>query len=168
MILAFGDSLTYGFGVAHNLSYPKHIENKTDFKVINAGVNGEYSHSGLERLSKLLNKHKPHTVILCHGANDILNRLPSSRLKGNLLAMIDLIKESAAKILFVGVPDYYHYSFDTHAIYKEVANETNVIFIDNVLTTIASDSSLRNDDVHPNHRGYELMADTFIKILKID
>ena len=145
MILAFGDSLTYGFGVAHNLSYPKHIENKTDFKVINAGVNGEYSHSGLERLSKLLNIHKPHTVILCHGANDILNRLPSSRLKGNLLAMIDLIKESAAKILFVGVPDYYHYSFDTHAIYNEVANETNVIFIDDVFIRVIKMGYLIHD-----------------------
>jgi len=166
VILAFGDSLTYGYGAGYEYSYPKQIEKKTALKVINAGVNGELSSEGLLRLPKLLEK-KPDLVILCHGGNDILQKLPSQELKKNLLSMIKLIKQSGAEVLLVGVPDFNILSFTTQDIYSEVADETNVMFEDEVLTHIQLHRSLKSDYVHPNEKGYEMMADTFIEILKL-
>ena len=164
MILAFGDSLTNGFGVRNAHSYPAQINKKTDFTIVNAGVDGEFSFQGLQRLWHFL-EEKPETVILCHGANDILTRRSTTNLKNNLLSMVQLIKQSGAKTLLIGVPDYYTNDFNTHHLYKEIANETGVLLEDKVLTQIQKNSSLRNDDVHPNEQGYELMADTFLSIL---
>ena len=168
VVLAFGDSLTYGFGAKYDLSYPKHMERKTGLTIINAGVNGEFSSEGLIRLPNLLEEHNPDVVILCHGGNDILNKLSSSELKSNLLSMIKLIKQNDIEVLLIGVPDFSLFSFDTHDIYKEVADETNVLFEDDVLTDIELDRSLKSDYVHPNEKGYEMMADAFIKILKVN
>ncbi len=166
VILAFGDSLTNGFGAGYEFSYPKYLEKKTGLKVINAGIDGEFTSEGLVRLPELL-LHKPNLVILCHGGNDILNKLPSDEMKNNLLAMVELIKESGAEVLLVGVPDFSLFSFDTHVIYAEVADETDILFEDEVLTHIELNRSLKSDYVHPNEKGYEMMADAFIKILKI-
>ena len=167
VILAFGDSLTYGFGAETAFSYPKFMEQKTGLKIINAGVNGELTHEGLLRLPSLL-KHNPYLVILCHGGNDILNKVPSSQIKNNLLAMIKILKQRNIKVLLVGVPDFSLFGFATHGVYEEVADETDVLFESNVLTHIELNRSLKSDYVHPNAKGYEMMADTFIQLLKLD
>ena len=166
VILAFGDSLTNGFGAGYESSYPKYIERKIGLKVINAGIDGEFSSEGLSRLPELL-EHKPDLVILCHGGNDILNKLSAKELKENLLAMVTLIKNSGAKVLLVGVPNFSLFSFDTHEIYSEVADESDILLEDEVLTKIELDRSLKSDYVHPNEKGYEMMADTFIEVLKL-
>lgn len=165
LVLAFGDSLTYGFGVSKEFSYPSQMEKKSSYRVINAGINGELSSEGLLRLPSLLQKYKPEMVILCHGGNDILNKLPSTNLKNNLLAMIKLIENSGSKVLLVGVPDFSYLSFSTHDIYEEVADETDVVFEDEVLTEIESNRALKSDYVHPNAKGYEMMAEAFLKLL---
>ncbi|MDB2562723.1 GDSL-type esterase/lipase family protein [Sulfurimonas sp.] len=166
MILAFGDSLTYGFGAGSDFSYPKQMQNKTGLKIINAGINGEFSAEGLERLPMFL-EHKPELVILCHGGNDIINKLSTVELKENLLDMIQLIQDSGAKVLLIGVPNFGLFGFDTHEVYEEVADETNVLYEDEVLTSIQKDNSLKSDYVHPNKDGYEMMATRFIEVLKI-
>lgn len=165
VILAFGDSLTYGFGASTNASYPKYMEEKTGLRIINAGVNGEVSSRGLARLPKILAEHKADLVILCHGGNNIIQKRSSLELKSNLLSMIELIQEHGAKILLVGVPNFSLFGFDTHEIYEELANETGVLYEGEVLSAVESDNSLKSDYVHPNAKGYEMMADAFIKIL---
>jgi len=166
VILAFGDSLSYGFGADYEFSYPKQMEIKTGLKIINAGVNGEVSAEGLRRLPSFL-ETKVDLVILCHGGNDILKNLPSEELKNNLLAMINIIHGSGAKVLLVGVPDFSLFGLEVHDIYQEVAEETDVVFENDVLKKIGMSRSLKSDYVHPNEKGYEAMADAFIEILKI-
>ena len=164
VILAFGDSLTNGFGVGYECSYPQYFEKKTELEIINAGVDGEFSHAGLSRLPELL-LYKPDLVILCHGANDILCKLSIQMLKSNMLAMIKLIKDSGAKVLLIGVPDYYDYAHEVHKIYIDTAEEMDILLENKVLKKITLDDFLRNDAVHPNDIGYEKMADTFIELL---
>jgi len=86
LILAFGDSLTYGFGTARpeRESYPARLEALTGQPVVNAGVNGETSAEGLRRIDRLLERHRPGLTLLCLGGNDILRGLPRDRLKQNL------------------------------------------------------------------------------------
>ena len=164
-LLAFGDSLTNGFGVTQEYSYPKQLENLLEIKVINAGVDGEFSDEGLYRLQTVIDSDID-LVILCHGANDIINNLPKSDIKANLLSMIQIIKENGVDILLVGVPDYYDKTLSTDTIYEEIAKESKVLFEDEVLSKIARENSLKNDFVHPNERGYALMAEAFFNKLK--
>ena len=164
LILAFGDSLTYGFGASPAFSYPALLGKKSGLHVINAGINGEESAEGLERLPELL-KQKPDLVILCHGGNDILRQRSQVELKNNLLSMIKLIKESGAIVLFVGVPDFNLVGFKTLPLYSDIAKESGVIYEDEILTYIETRQTLKSDYVHPNEKGYEMMADTFMKII---
>ena len=166
MILAFGDSLTFGYGAASDSSYPAYMQKKTGLHIINAGVNGEFSSEGLKRLPSFL-EQKPDLVILCHGGNDIINRRSAEDLKKNLLAMIDLIQKSGARVLFVGVPSFGLFGFDTHEVYVEVAEQRNVLYADDVIANIQKDDSLKSDYVHPNKNGYEMMADNFISLLDL-
>ncbi|MCW8896079.1 MAG: arylesterase [Sulfurimonas sp.] len=167
VILAFGDSITYGYGVPSAFSYPSQLQMKTGLHVINAGVSGEESSEGLLRLPALL-KQKPKLVILCHGGNDILRQRSHVKLKNNLLAMIKLIKNSGADVLLVGVPDFGIFGFKTAKLYSEVANETGVVFEEDILSVIESDRRFKSDNIHPNKIGYEMMADAFIERLAIE
>lgn len=165
-ILAFGDSITYGYGVMQKESYPAQLQKKTGLHVINAGVSGEESSEGLQRLPTLL-VNKPDLVILCHGGNDILRKRSDEKLKINLIEMINLIKKSGAKVLLVGVPNFGMLGFKTHPLYSEVADETEVFFEEDILYFVEADNSLKIDTIHPNKKGYEIMADAFIKRLKL-
>lgn len=166
MILAFGDSLTYGFGPENDFSYPKQLEKKTGLEVINAGLKGETSNEALLRLPSLL-KSNPDVVILCHGLKDIVDYGSSSNLKNNLLEMIKLIKQTRAEVLLVALPDYFHSGFGMYDIYEEVAEETGVLFECDVLRHIDIERTLKSDHVHPNAKGYEMMADVLISTLKL-
>jgi len=128
-------------------------------------VSSEESSAGLKRLPKLL-KQKPSLVILCHGGNDIVRRRSHLELKNNLIQMIKLIKQSGAEVLLVGVPNFNLFGFETLPLYSEVAQETGVMFEGDILEFIESKSSLKSDRIHPNQKGYEMMADAFIETLK--
>ena len=90
VILAFGDSLTAGKGASRTNSYPGFLARKINRKVINAGINGEISSTGLKRLPALLDKHQPDMLILCHGGNDVIRKLDMNTLKANLKEMIEM------------------------------------------------------------------------------
>lgn len=162
-ILAFGDSLTYGFG--SDKSYPDFFKELTGLEIINAGVNGELSSEGVERLKDYL-VYKPDLVILCHGGNDILRKKSRVELKNNLTQMVKDIKQSGAKVLLVGVPEFEILGFDTIELYYEVADEEDVLLEDDVISHIVGDNSLKSDYVHPNEKGYKMMAESFVKLLR--
>ncbi|MDR0666657.1 MAG: arylesterase [Campylobacteraceae bacterium] len=156
VILAFGDSLTEGFGANKHESYPERLGEILNMRVINAGVSGEDSHNGLLRLPSLLDEISPSIVILCHGGNDILRKYDLSLTKENLSKMINLIKSKNADIIFVGVPSGFLIS--TNSIYDELADEYELIYEESILSTIIKSPSLKSDQIHPNAAGYDLLA----------
>ncbi|HEY9203525.1 MAG TPA: arylesterase [Sulfurimonas sp.] len=165
-VLAFGDSITYGFGVEEEDSYPAQLQKRVGIRVINSGVSGEESSEGLERLPKLL-EQKPDLVILCHGGNDIIRKRSDEKLKANLTQMIEIIKKSGAEVLLVGVPNFGILGFSTHSIYAEIAKETEVFFEEDVLSKVLSKNELKIDYIHPNEKGYKVIVDAVVKYLKI-
>lgn len=157
-VLAFGDSLTYGYGVDKTQSYPAKLAEYLRSNVVNAGISGELSEQGLERLPALLESEKPDILVLCHGGNDILRQRDMTVLKNNLDKMIKLAHSKGIYVLLVGVPRYDVLRFSVPDLYYEVARENDVMLEDKSLKKILNDDSLKSDNVHPNAKGYDIMA----------
>jgi lysophospholipase L1-like esterase len=165
-ILAFGDSLTYGYGAKVNESYPSILSDLTHMHVLNAGVNGETSDAGARRLPQLLQNSSIKLMILCFGGNDILQKRSISSLKQNLKAMIQMAKSKNIEVLLISVPNLSLLGLSPLALYEEVAEEENIPLLDGVLSTILSDPLLKSDQIHPNALGYKMMADRIYAHLK--
>ncbi|MDR0408372.1 MAG: arylesterase [Campylobacteraceae bacterium] len=166
LILAFGDSITQGYGAKDDESYPSQLSKMLNMKVINSGISGEVSSLALARLPSVLAQYKPKIVILCHGGNDILRKQDLKLTKQNLSKMIELIDESNAQIILFGVPTLKGFGIDTASFYDELANEYNLIYDDETLEKIIKTPSLKSDQIHPNKDGYLLLAQSAEKLLR--
>ena len=158
-ILAFGDSLTYGYGADKGRSYPSVLSRKTGIDILNAGINAETSSEGLKRLPSLLDDRRITHMILCSGGNDILRKLPMQQLKHNLKRMIELAQERGVEVLLISVPAIGVFGLTPLQLYDEVSDETGMPILSGVLADILSDRSLKSDYVHPNARGYNKLAE---------
>lgn len=166
VILAFGDSLTFGTGSHHQTeSYPAVLESLTGRRVINAGIPGEISEVGLARLPKLLEDISPDLVILCHGGNDILQRRSLNDTQENLEKMVQLIQESGAEVLLIAVPNL-SLTLDVPAFYPEIAAKYQLVIDETTLSKIERKVSLKSDQVHPNAAGYRLLASKLYELLE--
>jgi len=165
IILAFGNSLTYGTGANKGESYPTILEALINRKVINAGVPGELSMQGLKRLPKLLDKYNPDLLILCHGGNDILQKEDLAEAETNIRQMIILAENRNIPVVLLGVPKPGLFLNDAD-LYNNIADNTEVTFIPNLIAKILSDASMKSDPVHPNNSGYSKMASVLADTLK--
>lgn len=157
VILAFGNSLTHGTGAPGEASYPFVLEQLSARTVINAGVPGEVSAQGLKRLPDLLDQHSPDLLILCHGGNDILRKKNMADMQNNLRTMIAAARERDIPVLMLAVPKFGLFP-SAAPEYREVAESTGVLFIEDLVPEILRDKSLKSDTVHPNADGYGVMA----------
>lgn len=165
-ILAFGDSLTAGNGAPEEGSYPAQLARLLDRNVINAGVSGEESGEGRERLASLLDQYRPQLLILCHGGNDLLRRRPVSQLEGNLKAMIAMAQERGIDVLMLGVPAPGIF-LSSEEVYERVADDTGIAFIPDLIPDVLSHPDMKSDTVHPNQAGYgEIAAEIFSELEK--
>ena len=165
-ILAFGDSLTYGYGVTRDKNYPSVLGDILHVNVVNEGVNGEFSDQGLDRLASVLARHKPDILVLCHGGNDILRKKDLTQTQNNLNAMVKMAKEKGVYVLLVGVPTFGILNFNVPSFYYDVAKENNIEIEDKSLKTIFdNEATLKSDKVHPNEQGYDVMAKNIARLL---
>jgi acyl-CoA thioesterase-1 len=165
VILAFGDSLTYGTGARHEQAYPARLQALISRPVINAGIPGEVTQSGLRRLPGLLKQHRPELLILCHGGNDILRRYDLKQTRKNLQQMINLARENNTQVVMIGVPQFGIF-LSAAPFYEELA-ETNQLPLENdVLSNILKKSALKSDQIHPNAAGYTVLAEHVHLLLK--
>jgi len=157
VIMAFGDSLTSGFGAEEGESYPAVLAGLTGCKVINEGVPGEVSEEGARRLPAVLRKHKPALVILCHGGNDLLKGTDEAALGEHLQAMVDAARAEGADVILLGVPapGLFLRSPD---VYQKLARQNGVPYDGKALPDILSKGTLKSDLIHPNADGYRLLA----------
>ncbi|CAA6810045.1 MAG: Unknown protein [uncultured Sulfurovum sp.] len=165
-ILAIGDSLTFGYNAPSSKSYPSVLAQLTGHKIINAGINGDTSYDGLQRLPQLLHDPSITRMILCFGGNDILQNLPLDNLKTNLIEMIRMAKEKNIEVLLVGVPNMTLFGLSSLELYEEVAESEEVALSSDILANILSQPSLKSDQIHPNAKGYKQMAEKIYESLK--
>ena len=167
-ILAFGDSITAGFGLPSNEAFPARLEARLRAqgiaaKVVNAGVAGDTTAGGLARLDWAL-ADKPDVVILELGANDALRGIDPATVRANLEAMISRIQASGAKLLLTGMlapPNWGEdYRRDFDRIYPELARAHGVALYPFLLDGVAMDARLNQPDgLHPNERGVAVLVD---------
>ena len=165
VILAFGDSLTYGSGAKENQSYPAVLSKLTGRNVINAGIPGEVSAQGLERLPALLDRYRPELLLLCHGGNDLLRRISSTITRANIESMIDAALQRNIPVLLIGVPKPGLIFLDSAEIYSEIAEKYNLVYEGEVLPDVQSDSDLKSDQIHPNADGYQRIAAAIYRLM---
>jgi len=165
VVLAFGDSLTYGTGADSGQSYPAKLEKMIGRRVVNSGVPGEITAEGLERFAGVIEKEKPALVILCHGGNDLLRQMDQRQTAENLRKMIRLAKESDAAVVMIAVPAL-GLSLTPPPFYAEIAKEAAVPIELKVLGKILGKTSLKSDYIHPNAAGYGQLAESMAELLK--
>ncbi|MDO9220587.1 MAG: arylesterase [Thiobacillus sp.] len=165
VILAFGDSLTYGTGAEPNEAYPAKLVGLTQRAVVNAGVPGETTAEGLQRLPALLAEHHPRLVLLCLGGNDMLRRIPASETENNLRLMLQTLRTSGTQVVLIGVPEPRIFG-GAPDFYEELANEFQLPYDGDTLNTVLKDNALKSDPIHPNAAGYEAIARQLADLLK--
>ena len=165
VILAFGDSLTFGTGASPAESYPAQLQSLIGRKVVNAGVPGEVSADGLQRLPGALEEAQPKLLILCHGGNDFLRKLSEAGAATNVRAMIKLAKDKGIGVVLVATPKP-GFSVSSPDFYAAIAKEFSIPFNDTVIGSVLRDNALKSDLVHPNAQGYAQIAETLAKLLK--
>ena len=164
IIVALGDSLTAGLGVDESDAYPARLERRLqadghNFRVINAGVSGETTSGTLSRLEWILTM-KPDIVILEIGANDGLRGIDPSVPAKNIREVIRILQEQGVIVVFTGMKMVWNlgpdYTLAFNAIYPEIAEEFDLIYMPFFLDEVATVRELNNEDgLHPNARGYE-------------
>ncbi|MFT6985007.1 MAG: acyl-CoA thioesterase-1 [Psychromonas sp.] len=164
-ILAFGDSLTFGYGADTNQSYPAQLSKLINRRVINAGVNGELSGEGLLRLEKLLDRYKPQLLLLCHGANDLLQKADLEKMADNLKKMIKMAQDRDIQVLLIAVPNT-SLLLTPLKQYQQVATQMNIVVENDLLADLLAQPELHSDLIHPNHLGYQKIAETIAQLLK--
>ncbi|MBC5775414.1 arylesterase [Pontibacter sp. KCTC 32443] len=177
-ILFFGDSLTAGYGLPQSQAYPSLIQQQlqqegyTDYHVINAGLSGDTTASGVHRLDKWLNQ-EVHIFVLALGANDGLRGIPTRETTINLQEMLDKAKRKwpEVKIILSGmeIPDIVpgRYAAEFRVLFRELAVKNNVSFVPFLLEGVAGMRHLNlPDGVHPNAEGQKLLAKHTWSILK--
>jgi lysophospholipase L1-like esterase len=165
VIVAFGDSLTAGYGVTKNQSYPAVLANLTRHKVINAGISGETTAQGLARFQSVLEEHNPGLVILLEGGNDVLQKVPVGVIYSNLKRMLQIAKQKGVPVLLVGVPEkkLFGSSLD---IYADLAEEFDIPLEEDIVANLIKRPSMKSDFVHFNQQGYQAMAQAIDAKLK--
>jgi acyl-CoA thioesterase-1 len=166
VILAFGDSLTYGTGAQVDESYPEVLARLSGRQVVNSGIPGEISEFGMQRLPDILDEYQPDLLLLCHGGNDLLRKLSPTQLQDNLTAMIREAQTRDIPVILIAVPQPAFLFLNSAEIYQAVADATQVPLEPGVLAEILSDNSLKSDTVHPNAAGYGLLAQTLYEMLQ--
>lgn len=164
-IVAFGDSLTDGVGASKGQGYPEVLAKLSGLSVINSGISGETTSEGLERLPSVLEEHQPDLVILIEGGNDILRNSSHAAAKSNLAAMIELIQQSGADLVFIGVPEKNLFS-NSADFYDELAEEYDLVYDGESLSDLLKTRSYKSDSVHLNNEGYRELATRIYHVLQ--
>ena len=174
VIVAFGDSLSEGYGVEPGLSYPDFLEKALDmagyrYRVVNAGVSGDTTSGGRTRAG-VIAAMNPALVILELGGNDGLRGLPIETTRANLDEIIVTLRESGTTVVLAGMtlppnygPDYIN-GFEQ--VFKDLAEKYDLPLIPFLLEGVGGNKELmQTDGIHPTAEGNRIVADTVMRVI---
>ena len=175
-VLVFGDSLSAGYGIDVDQSWPALLQLRLEsqgyeHRVINASISGETTEGGVTRIGSTLENFSPDLVILELGGNDGLRGFPTERMKENLRKIIEATKASGAAVVILGIriPTNYgpRYTGAFENVYRELAGELGVLWIEFFMEGIALNEELMQDDgIHPNAEAQMMLLDNAWPIIR--
>jgi acyl-CoA thioesterase I len=175
-VVVLGDSLTAGYGLLESQSFPSLLQAKLDedgygWEVVNAGISGDTSAAGVQRLDWALGQGDVRILILELGANDGLRGLPISEMKKNLAAIIERAHEKRIAVLLAGMeapPNFGpEYTVSFRQVYRDLAKQYKVAFLPFLLDKVAGNAALnQSDGIHPNVEGTRIVAESVWNLLK--
>jgi lysophospholipase L1-like esterase len=157
-VIAFGDSLTAGYGAQAGEDYPSRLSALLGETVINAGVSGDTTESALGRLDADVLARDPRIVIVGLGGNDFLRGVPIETTEANLRTCVRKIEGAGAMVLLLGFR-FPSLTADYGDMYERVAKDEGCLLVPRITRDILNDNSLKSDAIHPNAKGYQLMAE---------
>jgi acyl-CoA thioesterase I len=157
-VFAFGDSLTAGYGAQPGEDYPSRLSTLIGVPVLNAGVSGDTTQSALARLDDAILTRDPRIAIVGLGGNDFLGGVPIATTEANLREIVRKIEGAGAMVILLGFR-FPSLNADYEAMYEKVAKEEGCLLVPRILSGILNDSSLKSDAIHPNAKGYAVMAE---------
>jgi lysophospholipase L1-like esterase len=157
-IIAFGDSLVEGRGASEGRDFVSLLSRRLGLPIVNAGRSGDTTGTALSRLESDVLSRNPRIVIVLLGGNDFLRRVPTEVAFGNLATIVERIRQQGSAVLLVGVgvglfTDPYQEE------YEGLARRTSSGLVPDVLDGVFGHADLMSDSIHPNDRGYEIVAD---------
>jgi acyl-CoA thioesterase-1 len=174
IIACFGDSLTAGYGIDSTASYPADLQRLLDaagynYRVVNAGVSGDTTKDGLERIHRILAR-KPQIVVLEFGGNDGLRGLPVERAQENLATMIEQLQHAGIKVALAGIslPAQYGGDYITRfdSMYPQLAKQFHVPLLPFILQDVYGvQGDIQPDGVHPTAQGAKQVAANVEKLI---
>lgn len=164
-IVAFGDSLVEGYGANKGNDFVSILGNKLGINIINKGRSGDTTESALNRINEVLD-YNPGIVIILLGGNDYLRKVPKETTFENLGKIVGLLKENDSRVILLGVrggllKDNYEESF------KNFAKSNDLVYVENVLDGLLNNQEVMSDQIHPNDKGYKIIADKVLPALKL-
>ncbi len=175
-IVAFGDSLTAGYGLGHEDSYTALLQRKLDennyrYRVVNAGVSGDTTAGGARRIDWALQSGNVKVLILELGGNDGLRGLPVADLRKNLSQIIERAQAKGVKVILAGMeapPNMgADYTREFRQTFRELAKQYQTPFIPFVLEGVGGRADYNQPDgIHPNAAGEKIMTETVWKTLE--
>jgi len=160
-VLVLGDSISYGTGAGRGEDFPTLLAAMTGWNVVNAGVPGDTTAGGLERLPRLLEEHQPRLVLVELGGNDFLRHVPPEQIAANLRAILAAIAEKGIPAVVLAVPKPALFGaalgrLSDASLFEELGKETPVVR--DVLSDVLEKNALKSDPLHPNAAGYRQLA----------
>lgn len=164
-VIAFGDSLVEGVGASTGHDVVSLLSARVGVPIVNAGRSGDTTGRALARLDSAVLSRSPRVVIVVLGGNDVLRRVPHEESFANLGAIVGGIRSRGAAVILVGlsvgvVTDAYGKG------YEDLARRTSSGLVPDVLAGILGHPDLMADQIHPNDRGYRMMADRIEPVLR--
>jgi len=174
VIVCFGDSITAGYGVEPGHAWPDDLQTMLDsrgfhYRVVNAGVSGNTSKDGVDRLPAVLRLH-PALVVVEFGGNDGLRGLPIADTRRNLSTIVSTLLRSGSKVVLAGItlpPNYgtdYIRPFDE--TYRLLAAQYHVPLLPELYAHVYTvPGAIQEDGIHPTAKGAQLVAEQFLPLL---
>jgi len=156
-VVAFGDSLTSGYGASPGEDYPSRLSAMSGIPIMNAGRSGDTTESALARIDNDVLSIGPRVVIVGLGGNDFLGGVNIQTTESNLRTIVRKIHGVGAMVVLLGFR-FPSLTASYEPMYQRVAHDEGCLLIAGTLHGILTDPKLRSDEIHPNARGYDLMA----------
>lgn len=164
-VIAFGDSLVEGVGASTGRDIVSLLSARVGVTIVNAGRSGDTTGSALARLDSAVLSRRPRVVIIVLGGNDVLRRVPRAETFSNLDVIVQRTRARGVAVILVGL-SFGVFSDAYGDGYEELAGRTSSALVPDILAGILGHPDLMADQIHPNERGYKIMADRIEPVLR--